>query len=61
MTNLSRTKSLPQTRMGFKPIHAQHKGLGVHRLNHSATTLTFGPCPPGGPGGPGGPCRNNKT
>ena len=25
------------TRMGFKPTHAEHNGLAVHRLNHLAT------------------------
>ena len=24
------------TRMGFEPTHAEHNGLAVHRLNHSA-------------------------
>ena len=24
-------------RIGFKPTHAEHNGLAVHRLNHSAT------------------------
>ena len=26
------------TRMGFKPTRAEHNGLAVHRLNHSATS-----------------------
>ena len=25
------------TRMGFEPTRAEHNGLAVHRLNHSAT------------------------
>ena len=25
------------TRMGFEPMRAEHNGLAVHRLNHSAT------------------------
>ena len=25
-------------RMGFEPMHAEHNGLAVHRLNHSATS-----------------------
>lgn len=24
--------------MGFEPIHAEHNGLAVHHLNHSATS-----------------------
>ena len=27
----------PPTRMGFEPTRAEHNGLAVHRLNHSAT------------------------
>ena len=26
------------TRMGFEPTRAEHNGLAVHRLNHSATS-----------------------
>ncbi len=29
------------TRMGFEPTHAEHNGLAVHRLNHSATSSSF--------------------
>ena len=37
------------TRMGFEPTRAEHNGLAVHRLNHSATSsseyrLTFTVC-----------------
>ena len=32
----SKKKSQP-TRMGFEPTRAEHNGLAVHRLNHSAT------------------------
>ena len=28
------------TRMGFEPMRAEHNGLAVHRLNHSATSST---------------------
>ena len=28
----------PATRMGFEPTRAEHNGLAVHRLNHSATS-----------------------
>ena len=28
------------TRMGFEPTRAEHNGLAVHRLNHSATSST---------------------
>ena len=33
-------KKLPPTRMpmGFEPTRAEHNGLAVHRLNHSATS-----------------------
>ena len=27
------------TRMGFEPTRAEHNGLAVHRLNHSAIKL----------------------
>ncbi|KAI9525196.1 hypothetical protein NQZ68_009404 [Dissostichus eleginoides] len=27
--------------MGFEPTRAEHKGLAVHRLNHSATSSCF--------------------
>ena len=30
------------TRMGFEPTRAEHNGLAVHRLNHSAT-LSYTP------------------
>ena len=26
------------TRMGFEPMRAEHNGLAIHRLNHSATS-----------------------
>ncbi len=26
------------TRMGFEPTRAEHNGLAIHRLNHSATS-----------------------
>ena len=29
---------LHSTRMGFEPTRAEHNGLAVHRLNHSATS-----------------------
>ena len=29
------------TRMGFEPTRAEHNGLAVHRLNHSATSSTM--------------------
>ncbi len=29
------------TRMGFEPTRAEHNGLAVHRLNHSATSSSF--------------------
>lgn len=32
-----KVKSLA-TRMGFEPTRAEHNGLAVHRLNHSATS-----------------------
>ena len=32
-----RRKGLP-TRMGLEPTRAEHNGLAVHRLNHSATS-----------------------
>ena len=28
-------------RMGFEPTRAEHNGLAVHRLNHSATSSEF--------------------
>ena len=31
-------KAHPSTRMGFEPTRAEHNGLAVHRLNHSATS-----------------------
>ena len=35
----STTELHPQsTRMGFEPTRAEHNGLAVHRLNHSATS-----------------------
>ena len=30
------------TRMGFEPTRAEHNGLAVHRLNHSATSSLAG-------------------
>ena len=30
-------KKTVTTRMGFEPTRAEHNGLAVHRLNHSAT------------------------
>ena len=27
--------------MGFEPTRAEHNGLAVHRLNHSATLSTY--------------------
>lgn len=30
------------TRVGFEPTHAEHNGLAVHRLNHSATSSQHG-------------------
>ena len=30
-------KEVLSTRMGFEPTRAEHNGLAVHRLNHSAT------------------------
>lgn len=30
------------TRMGFEPTRAEHNGLAVHRLNHSATSSAAG-------------------
>ncbi|VEL19483.1 unnamed protein product [Protopolystoma xenopodis] len=30
------------TRMGFEPTRAEHNGLAVHRLNHSATSSLVG-------------------
>ena len=27
--------------MGFEPTRAEHNGLAVHRLNHSATSSTM--------------------
>ena len=32
------TKNIFPTRMGFEPTRAEHNGLAVHRLNHSATS-----------------------
>ena len=29
------------TRMGFEPTRAEHNGLAVHRLNHSATSSSY--------------------
>ena len=29
------------TRMGFEPTRAEHNGLAVHRLNHSATLSAY--------------------
>ena len=36
-------KKLP-TRMGFEPTRAEHIGLAVQRLNHSATSSTLAEC-----------------
>ena len=33
-----KTKKGFPTRMGFEPTRAEHNGLAVHRLNHSATS-----------------------
>ena len=33
-----RSQKTPATRMGFEPTRAEHNGLAVHRLNHSATS-----------------------
>lgn len=33
-----RIKGSHPTRMGFEPTRAEHNGLAVHRLNHSATS-----------------------
>ena len=32
------------TRMGFEPTRAEHNGLAVHRLNHSATLSPWVGC-----------------
>ena len=32
------SKWITPTRMGFEPTRAEHNGLAVHRLNHSATS-----------------------
>ena len=37
MNNNEKEKRLA-TRMGFEPTRAEHNGLAVHRLNHSATS-----------------------
>ncbi|KAK7912567.1 hypothetical protein WMY93_012778 [Mugilogobius chulae] len=40
-THYSSNKAMrakPTTRMGFEPTRAEHNGLAVHRLNHSATS-----------------------
>ena len=38
--NVCRCWKLSATRMGFEPTRAEHNGLAVHRLNHSATSST---------------------
>ena len=32
--------------MGFEPTRAEHNGLAVHRLNHSATSSNYDFLPP---------------
>ena len=34
----TKKKNPHSTRMGFEPTRAEHNGLAVHRLNHSATS-----------------------
>ena len=36
-----RGKKKNTTRMGFEPTRAEHNGLAVHRLNHSATSSNW--------------------
>ena len=36
--SLGKKKRKKTTRMGFEPTRAEHNGLAVHRLNHSATS-----------------------
>ena len=36
-----RRKKKISTRMGFEPTRAEHNGLAVHRLNHSATSSSL--------------------
>ena len=36
-TEIEKKKKRFSTRMGFEPMRAEHNGLAVHRLNHSAT------------------------
>ena len=42
LENRYKEKCIPKkeisTRMGFEPTRAEHNGLAVHRLNHSATS-----------------------
>ena len=40
MGTRSRTEKYIPTRMGFEPTRAEHIGLAVQRLNHSATSST---------------------
>ena len=37
-TGTADAENVPTTRMGFEPTRAEHNGLAVHRLNHSATS-----------------------
>ena len=37
-------KNKGPTRMGFEPTRAEHIGLAVQRLNHSATSSTLKGC-----------------
>ena len=39
--NLEGKKKIMATRMGFEPTRAEHNGLAVHRLNHSATSSDY--------------------
>ena len=38
------TKKQAATRMGFEPTRAEHIGLAVQRLNHSATSSDTSEC-----------------
>lgn len=38
MKAAAETKDIFPTRMGFEPTRAEHIGLAVQRLNHSATS-----------------------
>ena len=45
MQRKNEIKNLSSTRMGFEPTRAEHIGLAVQRLNHSATSSTDIPLP----------------